>query len=96
MERELHHGHPFLIAESPTLADFFLLPTLSALARTDEGRDLLVSRPRIESWRARMDALPSVKQVRATIAPYLTRPIEHARRWVENHRPSYRSTVSPG
>jgi glutathione S-transferase len=90
MERELDHGHPYLIADAPTLADFFLLPTLTALARTGEGRDLLVSRPRIESWRARMDALPSVKQVRTAIAPHLGKPIEHARRWVENHRPSYR------
>jgi glutathione S-transferase len=90
MDRELHHGHDFLIADVPTLADFFLLPSLSAVARTEEGRELLEPRPRIESWRARMDALPSVLEVRATIAPYLTQPIEHARRWVENHRPSYR------
>lgn len=91
MERELGHGADFLVGDhdQPTLADFFLLPTLTGLSLIPESQELLKSRENIARWRARMDALPAVAQVRATIAPHFGKPVEHARKWVETHRPRY-------
>ena len=85
MERELGGGCPFLICEAPTLADFFLLPTLTALGFTREGKVLLQDVPRIQTWMVRMGKLPSVTKFRSTMPP--PTPIEHARRWVHDHRP---------
>lgn len=89
MERELEHGHDYLVGDRLTLADFFLLPTLTTLSLTAEGREMLRSKPRIAAWRHRMDALPSVVEVRASVAPYIGKPVEHARSWVTTHRPRY-------
>jgi glutathione S-transferase len=89
MERELRRGQGFLAGETLTLADFFMLPTLTGLSLTAEGRKLLACKTRIEGWRARMDALPAVQVVRAQIAPYLGQPVEHAREWAVSHRPRY-------
>lgn len=88
MERELQHGRDFLVGDL-TLADFALLPSIMSLTRSPEGADLLMAQPRIGAWRARMEALPSVMQVRALIAPVLDKPIEHARKWAKSHRPHY-------
>jgi len=38
-------------------------------------------------WRERMEALPTVKNLRATLPPRA--PIEHAREWAISHRPKY-------
>jgi glutathione S-transferase len=89
MERELGDGRPFLIGGELTLADFALLPSMTTLSFTPEGRDMLGEKPRIGAWRARMDALPSVTAVRATVAPHIGKPLEHARKWVVSHRPRY-------
>jgi glutathione S-transferase len=88
MEQELQHGRDFLLGEL-SLADYALFPCMLSLSRTPEGADMLMSQPRIGAWRARMDALPSVIQVRALIAPYLDAPIEHARKWAQSHRAHY-------
>lgn len=37
MERELAHGSGYLIIDRPTLADFFMLPTMTSLSLTPEG-----------------------------------------------------------
>src|SRR5262249_108967 len=89
MERELEHGRAFLVSDQLTLADFFMLPTLTTLSLTPEGQGMLKSKPHIGAWRGRMDALPSVIQVRASVAPYIGKPVEHARKWVNSHRPRY-------
>jgi glutathione S-transferase len=89
LERELEHEHDFLVSGQLTLADFFMLPTLTTFSMTDEGQGMLKSKPRIAAWRARMDALPSVMQVRASVGPYIGKPLEHARNWPETHRPRY-------
>lgn len=89
MERELAQGCGFLVGDQLTLADFFLLPTLTGLSLIPEGKELLKPNLRIAAWRARMDALPSVAQVRSVTAPLLGKPIEHARKWAESHRPRY-------
>jgi glutathione S-transferase len=89
MERELAHERGLLVEDRPTLADFFMLPTLTSLSLTPEGPGLLATRPRILAWLARMNALPSVAQVRAMVAPHIGKPVEHARSWVGEHRRRY-------
>jgi glutathione S-transferase len=89
MERELEHGHAYLVGNQLTLADFFMLPTMTTLSLTPEGGEMLAAKPRIAAWRARMDALPAAVEVRATVAPYIGKPVEHARSWPASHRPRY-------
>jgi glutathione S-transferase len=89
MERELGHDRPYLVDERPTLADFFMLPTLTTLSLTPEGQAMLADKPLIAGWRQRMDALPSVVAVRTMVMPHFGEPVEHARAWVDNHRPPY-------
>jgi glutathione S-transferase len=89
MERELEHGRPYLVDERPTLADFFLLPTMTTLGFTPEGQAMLADKPRIAGWRQRMETLPSVAAVRAMAMPHFGKPVEHARAWVDGHRPRY-------
>lgn len=89
MEGELAHSRDFLIGDLPTLADFFMLPTMTTLGFTGEGQAMLAAKPRIAAWRARMDALPSVAAVRSTVMPHVGKPVEHARAWVDTHRPRY-------
>jgi glutathione S-transferase len=85
MEDQLKGTQRFLADDSPTLADFFLLPTLTALGLTTEGKELLERFPRIDAWRTAMGALDPVKAFRLSLPPRL--PIEHARRWATEHRP---------
>jgi len=92
MERELAHGGGYLIIDRPTLADFFMLPTMTSLSLTPEGQAMLAGKPHIASWRARMETLPSVIQVRSMVMPHLGKPVEHARRWATEHRPAVRAS----
>ena len=85
LERELAHGRQFLILDTPTLADFFLLPSLARVGDTKEGKQLLQGKERIAGWLARMGGLPSVKRFRAALPP--SQPIWHAREWAVSHRP---------
>jgi glutathione S-transferase len=85
MEEELRGGFAYIVDENPTLADYFLLPTLTALGFAPEGKQLLGRFPKIRAWLARMGTLPNVVQFRSTLPP--PAPIEHARRWVHDHRP---------
>ena len=52
-----------------------------------EAQQLYPRFPSIVAWRERMEALPTMKRFRAAQPPRA--PIEHARRWVEHHRPKY-------
>src|SRR6185312_180309 len=85
LERELAHGRQFLILDRPTLADFFLLPSVARVGDTKEGKSLLEGKERIALWLSRMAALPSVKRFRASLPP--SQPIWHAREWAVSHRP---------
>lgn len=85
MQAALAGGTPYIVDDTPTLADYFLLPTLTALGFAPEGMQALADFPRIGAWLARMSALPAIAQLRATLPPRA--PIEHARRWVVDHRP---------
>lgn len=85
MERELNASRPFLVSDEITLADLFMVPCMTSLARTDEGRAMLERHPQVSAWRERMEELASVKLFRAAQPP--RKPIEHARRWATTHRP---------
>jgi glutathione S-transferase len=84
---------PYIVGDAPTLADYFLLPTLTALGFTAEGKVRLGRSPRVLAWLARMAGLPAVVSFRLTLPPRA--PIEHARRWVLEHRPGVRHAEWP-
>jgi glutathione S-transferase len=77
----------FLVGDSLSLADFFLYPSVFALNLTAEGQKMLPRRPALSRWLAAMDRLESVVAFRATLPP--PAPIEHARAWIDGHRPKY-------
>jgi glutathione S-transferase len=85
LEQELSGGLPFVADDRPTLADYFLLPTLTALGVTTEGQGLLAGFANVRAWLARMGQVPAVVAFRATLPPRAL--IEHARHWVVDHRP---------
>lgn len=82
-------GRPFLIDDNVTMADYFLLPTLTALSFVPEGVALLQRFPIVTAWLSRMARVPAVIELRASIPPRA--PIEHARRWATEHRAHARS-----
>ena len=86
MEKELSDGRPFLIGDTLTMADYFLLPTLLGFGLTSEGKQVLPRFPGVVAWGNRMDALPSVMAFNAKWPPRA--PIQHAREWVHHHRPA--------
>ncbi len=86
LERSLEHSGDFVVGDL-SLADFFLYPSMYALNLTAEGQERLPRRPRAAAWLRRMDGLETVQRFRAAMpAPA---PIEHARSWVDGHRPHY-------
>jgi glutathione S-transferase len=87
LEDSLSETGPFLLGEQISLADFFLYPSLFALALTDEGGEFLDACPNVTAWLERINRLPSVEAFRAGLPP--SAPIEHARDWVDGHRPKY-------
>jgi glutathione S-transferase len=86
-ERELADGRRYLLGPEVTLADFYLLPSTFAFGLTDEGKRMYPKYPRFSAWRERMENLPAVKNLRASLPPRA--PIEHAREWAISHRPKY-------
>jgi glutathione S-transferase len=89
MEAQLAHGGPFLLGEAVTLADFAHTPCMTTLSLTPEGQEMLAAKPLITAWRARMMARASAQAVMQAVAPHIAKPVEHARRWVVDHRPHY-------
>lgn len=87
VDDELAHGEAFLLGTQLTLADFFLLPSMYAFSLTGEGQAMLPKYPAVVAWNTRMEALPSVRKLRASLPPRT--PIEHAREWAVSHRPKY-------
>jgi glutathione S-transferase len=88
---ELGKGH-YVVGETPSLADYFLLPSLTALGFTPEGTSLLPRFPVVQSWLSRMNELPAVLELLRQLPPF--EPIEHARRWVIDHRPAPRKPAN--
>jgi glutathione S-transferase len=78
----------YVVGDTPTLADYFLLPALTALTFTAEGTEQLGRCAKVRAWLDRMGRLPVVAEFRSTLPPFA--PIEHARRWVTEHRPAVR------
>ena len=87
MERQLSHAQGFLLGGEATLADYYLLPSTYSFGRTPEGKTMYASFPVVQAWRERMEALPTVRQLRRATADLP--PIEHARKWAVSHRPKY-------
>jgi glutathione S-transferase len=81
----------YVVGETPSLADYFLLPSLTALGFTPEGASLLPRFPAVQSWVSRMNELPAVLALLRQLPPF--EPIEHARRWVDDHRPAPRKSA---
>jgi glutathione S-transferase len=86
-ERQLAHGKDYLLGSELTLVDFYLLPSTFAFSLTEEGKVMYPKYPAFSRWRERMEALPSVRRLRAALPPRA--PIEHARAWAVSHRPKY-------
>jgi glutathione S-transferase len=84
LERELSDGRPFIVNGSPTLADYFMLPTFTALTFAPAGPGLLAKFPLVSQWFKRMIELPVVAKFRESLPPRA--PIPHARRWAVDHR----------
>ncbi len=84
MENELKDGRHFIVNGEPTLADYFLLPTLTSLSVAPAGATLYGRCPLVTAWLKRMGELPSVMQFRASLPPRT--PIPHARSWALHHR----------
>ena len=87
LERQLARSGAFLAGPELSLADYFMLPIIHAFGFAPEARERYPRLPAIAAWRERMEALPTMKRFRAAQPPRT--PIEHARRWVETHRPKY-------
>ena len=86
-EKQLSHGQGFLLGGEVTLADYYLLPSTYSFGRTPEGKTMYPRFPVVQAWRERMEALPTVRQLRQATADLP--PIEHARKWAASHRPKY-------
>ena len=87
MQSELSEGSQYLLGSEPTLADFYMLPMIHAFGFSPEAQAMYPNFPAVCAWRERMEALPTLKRFRAAQPPRA--PIEHARRWVDGHRPKY-------
>jgi glutathione S-transferase len=86
-ERELAHGKEHLLGSELSLADFYLLPSTYSFSFAPEAKAMYPKYPAFCRWRERMEALPTVKKLRAALPPRA--PIEHAREWAISHRPKY-------
>src|SRR5262247_3075362 len=69
------------------LAHFYLLPSTYSFSLAPEAKAMYPKYPAFCRWRERMEALPTIKKLRATLPPRA--PIEHAREWAISHRPKY-------
>jgi glutathione S-transferase len=87
LERQLSRSGAFLLGPELSLADYFMLPIIHGFGFAPEALERYPRLPAICAWRERMEALPTMKRFRAAQPP--RGPIEHARRWVETHRPKY-------
>ncbi len=86
LERSLEETGDYVVG-ALSLADFFLYPSMYAFNLSPEGQEMLPRRPRAAGWLKRMDDLETVRAFRAAMPTPV--PIEHARAWVDGHRPRY-------
>ena len=86
-ERALAHGNEYLLGSELSLADFYFLPSTYSFSFAPEAKAMYPKYPAFCRWRERLEALPTVKKLRAALPPRA--PIEHAREWAISHRPKY-------
>src|SRR5262249_31735049 len=86
-ERELADGTEYLLGSELSLADFYLLPSTYSFSLAPEAKAMYPKYPTFCRWRERMEALPTVKKLRAALPPRAA--IEHATEWAVSHRPKY-------
>src|SRR5262245_41013645 len=86
-ERQLAHDREYLLGPELTLADFYLLPCTYSFSFAPEAKTMYPKFSAFCRWRERMEGLPAVKKLRASLPPRI--PIEHAREWAVSHRPKY-------
>jgi glutathione S-transferase len=86
-ERQLAHGHDHLLGPELSLVDFYLLPCAYSFSFAPEAKAMYPKFPAFCRWRERMEGLPAVKKLRASLPPRTA--IEHARAWAVPHRPKY-------
>src|SRR5262249_29397369 len=84
-ESALAHGNEYLLGSELSLADFYFLPSTYSFSFAPEAKAMYPKYPAFCRWRERMEALPTVKKLRAALPPRA--PIEHAREWAISHRP---------
>ena len=65
LERALAHGKDYLLGSDLTLADFYLVPCTFSFSLTHEGKAMYPKYPGFCRWRETMEALPTVKKLRA-------------------------------
>jgi len=87
LDRALSQSGEFLLGPQLSLADYFMLPIIHGFGFSPEAQRMYPRFPAIVAWRERMEALPTMKRFRAAQPPRA--PIEHARRWIDGHRPKY-------
>jgi glutathione S-transferase len=87
VERQLAHGKDYILGSELTLADLYLLPSTYGFSFAPEAKVMYPKYPAFCRWRQTMEALPTVKTLRASLPPRA--PIEHARQWAISHRPKY-------
>ena len=86
-ERQLAHDREYLLGPELALADFYLLPCTYSFSFAPEAKTMYPKFSAFCRWRERMEGLPAVKKLRASLPPRI--PIEHAREWAVSHRPKY-------
>jgi glutathione S-transferase len=86
-EQQLAHGKNYLVGTELTLADFYLLPCTYSFSFAPEANSVYLRFHAFNAWRERMEALPAVKKLRASLPPRA--PFAQAREWAISHRPKY-------
>ena len=69
LERELGHGKDYLLGTELTLADYYLLPCTYSFSFAPEARTIYPKHPAFSRWRERMESLPVVRKLRASLPP---------------------------
>jgi hypothetical protein len=76
-EQQLAHGKDYLLGAELALADLYLPSCTYSFSFAPEAKAMYRRFPTFNAWRERMEALPAVKKLRASLPPRA--PIGHAR-----------------
>lgn len=56
-------GHPYLLGDELSIADFYLIPVFTYLSQTPEYEATIAQTPKLRTWCNEVSQLPSVKKV---------------------------------